>query len=138
MLAPALVAALQDKTPSEVHSEPESYGRWAENAVGAQLLRAGLEVFYWRDRDLELDFIAKKGSRVIAFEVSISDRKSGGENLDRLARKCGASKAVLVGPNGIAMDDFLRADPMVWFAEGRRQGEPDKKSSARQRARAEF
>ncbi len=119
VLAPALVAALQDKTPAEAISEPEVYGRWAENAVGAHLLRAGLEVYYWRDRDLELDFIAKKGSRTIAFEVCISDRKGEVESLDRLARKCGVSKAVLVGPAGIGLDDFLRADPMVWFAQGK-------------------
>lgn len=115
VLAPALVAALQDKTPAEASAEPEVYGRWAENAVGAHLVRSGLEVFYWRDRDLELDFIAKKGSKAVAIEVSISPQKAGGETLDRLAQWCGVSKALLVGPRGMSLDEFLRSDPAALF-----------------------
>ena len=115
VLAPALVAAVQDKTPAEAMADPELYGRWAENAVGAHLLGSGLEVFYWRERDLELDFIAKKGVKAVAFEVSISQRKSGGEALDRLARRCGASKAVLIGPAGVSLEEFLSSDPSAWF-----------------------
>ena len=79
------------------------------------MLKAGLEVFYWRERDLELDFIAKKGGEAIAFEVSISQKKIGGAPLDRLANRCGASKAVLIGPAGVGIGEFLQSDPLSWF-----------------------
>lgn len=114
VMAQALIAAVQDKAPADIAKEPALYGRWAENAVGAHLLRAGLEVFYWRERDLEVDFIAKKGGKSLAIEVSVSPKKRGRE-LRRLAEKCGASKALLVGPEGVDLAKFLGADPAAWF-----------------------
>ena len=49
------------------------WGRLVENAVGAQLYyltaRHGGELFYFQDRDKEIDYILKIGNRLIAIEV---------------------------------------------------------------------
>lgn len=34
------------------------FGRYFENIVGARLIEAGWDVFYWKDRDLEVDYVA--------------------------------------------------------------------------------
>jgi predicted AAA+ superfamily ATPase len=48
-------------------------GRLFENAVGARLYwlaqEEGWELFYWRERNFEVDYILSKGSRLIAIEV---------------------------------------------------------------------
>jgi len=48
-------------------------GRLVENAVGAALVvqaeQEGGEVFYWRDRQNEADFVFRRGSRLLALEV---------------------------------------------------------------------
>ncbi len=114
VMAQALLAAIQRKTPAALLRDPALYGRWAENAVGAHLIKAGLDVFYWRDRDLEIDFVAKKGSDSLAVEVGVSMKKRSGE-IKALARRCGANKAMLVGPRGVTLEEFLKTDPSRWF-----------------------
>ena len=46
------------------------YGRLIENAVGATLLNADESVFYWSDRDKEVDFIVQRGNDILAIEVT--------------------------------------------------------------------
>lgn len=52
---------------------PEWKGRLVENAVGAALVtlaeQNGGELFYWRERDLEVDYIFKSGTKLLAIEV---------------------------------------------------------------------
>jgi len=49
------------------------WGRMIENTVGAKLFssvqEAGGELFYWRERDDEVDYVVKIGKRLIAIEV---------------------------------------------------------------------
>lgn len=35
----------------------EKFGRYFENAIGARFLEAGWKTYYWKDRDLEVDFV---------------------------------------------------------------------------------
>lgn len=48
-------------------------GRLTENAIGVKLLaitqETGGELFYWRDRDNEVDYVIQAGDRLIAIEV---------------------------------------------------------------------
>ena len=37
--------------------EPERFGRYFENAVGARFIEAGWETYYWKHRDFEVDFV---------------------------------------------------------------------------------
>lgn len=115
--AQALVAAIQDKKPSELAKNPALYGRWLENAVGAHLLRTGLDVFYWRERDQEIDFIVRRGTAVAAIEVSASGKNHTPAELERLARRLQIERSVVVGPQGVPADEFLRTDPAAWLKE---------------------
>lgn len=118
ILAQALIAAMQGRTPEHLARDPERYGRWAENAVGAHLLRAGCEVYYWRDRDKEIDFIARKDGASIAIEVGTKKKRRIPGALDRLARGLGIGKTLVVGAGGIPLEQFLRGDPADYFHGG--------------------
>jgi predicted AAA+ superfamily ATPase len=111
VLAQALIAAVQGRTAADLTKDRERYGRWAKNAVGAHLLRSGFEVFYWRDRDEEIDFIARRRGTVCAIEVTVSAKKRGAAPLRRLATRLGISKTLVVGPGGVDLGDFLKTDP---------------------------
>lgn len=110
VMSQALLAAIQGKSPVGSAEDRGIYGRWVENAVGAHLLRSGFEVFYWRERDDEIDFIARRKGVVIAIEVGVSDKKRGAP-LVRLAERLGIKRTLIVGPSGTAIDQFLGNDP---------------------------
>ncbi len=74
----SLVTALTPAIIKNGRIDPAWKGRLVENAVGAALVaiaeREGSEVFYWRDRQEEVDYILKRGQLLVAIEV-----KSGKE-----------------------------------------------------------
>ena len=114
VMAQALLAAIQGKTIEDLAKDRALYGRWAENAVGAHLIRSGFELFYWRERDLEINFIARRQDLLLAIEVGVSDRKSPAP-LIHLAKKAGIDKTLLIGPGGIEIGHFLSEDPSSWI-----------------------
>ncbi len=114
VMSQALISAVQNKAQKELEEDAEFYGRLAENAVGAHLIRSGLEVFYWRQRDEEIDFIARRGKDVLAIEVSVSPQKKAGD-LKRAAHHCGIAKTLLVRPGETSLEEFLNSDPLAYL-----------------------
>lgn len=72
----ALVSATAGLRFGEVRSDPERWGRLVESAVGAHLAAAAAtgacELSWWRDRDREVDFVARRGGRVTAIDEFLS------------------------------------------------------------------
>lgn len=110
VMAQALVSAVRDIGQAELSGSPKLYGRLAENAVGAHLLKAGLDLYYWRDRDEEIDFIVRKGGKTAAIEVGTSTDKTAG-TLRRLAARLNIGNTYIVGPAGIPLEEFLSGSP---------------------------
>ena len=52
----ALIRAFE--RPVDRAISPDRLGRYVENAVGARLIEAGWDVYYWKSRNLEVDFVA--------------------------------------------------------------------------------
>lgn len=69
----ALITALRGVSINETRQDRAFYGRLVENAVGAALLNDGESVFYWSDRDKEVDFIVQRGTDILAVEVTIGN-----------------------------------------------------------------
>jgi predicted AAA+ superfamily ATPase len=85
-------------------------GRLVETAVGAYLLARSMEedfrVFWWREREAEVDFVIQKGSAVTAIEVKSGRLKNVNGSLEFLKKNPGALLLVAGGPN-ISVEDFL-------------------------------
>lgn len=103
----------------EARSDPAWWGRVTESAVGAHLANAAAagecEIFYWRDRGREVDFVVRSGRRLTAVEVK-SGRTS--DALPGMAAFAGAfrpDKMLLVGGDGIPLEDFLGAPVSSWL-----------------------
>ena len=91
-----------------------------ETAVGAHILRgahaSGFELSWWREANCEVDFVMRKGRSLVAIEVKSGRRRDGLPGLDLFARRHPATRRLMVGADGIDLEDFLLADPECWFS----------------------
>jgi predicted AAA+ superfamily ATPase len=73
VLNTALLTVQSGLSLEEAISNPEFWGRLTESAVGAHLANAAateeLELFYWRDRNREVDYVIRSGQHLLALEV---------------------------------------------------------------------
>lgn len=120
VLNTALLTAQSGMTPEEATVDTEFRGRLIESAVGAHLVNGGIdgtcEVFYWRERGREVDFIVKSGRRIIAIEVKSGRRRDALPGMEAFAAAFRPSRKLLVGADGIAVEDFLSKPALHWVA----------------------
>ncbi|MDR2487808.1 MAG: DUF4143 domain-containing protein [Clostridiales Family XIII bacterium] len=89
---------------------PKDRGRLVESAVGASLLARSkeecFEVYWWRERNNEVDFVIKKGDRLTAIEVKSGLVKNVGGSLI-FKKQYPQAYALIVGSTGTPLEDFL-------------------------------
>jgi len=82
----ALMSALAGQEFKTVRGDPELWGRWVESAVGAHLVNSsieyGFELFYWRERGREVDFVVRYQGRLLAIEVKSHKRRTALSGMD--------------------------------------------------------
>ncbi len=96
----------------------EFWGRLVESAVGAHLVNTAagtrVEVFYWRERSREVDFVLRSGKRLAAIEVTSRRRKDALPGLEAFSRAFKPDRLLLVGGDGIPLEDFLLQPALGW------------------------
>lgn len=121
ILNTALMSSISGRTFSEWQNDPTLWGRLVESAVGAHLLNsaagAGVEIFYWRDHNMEVDFVAKKGNSLLAIEVKSGLHKREHLGLKAFQSKFPQAKTLLVGQHGIPLDEFLSFEISHWIGK---------------------
>jgi len=113
-----LTSAIVGEPFKNCRNDHSWWGRLVENAVGAHLLNhlAGLSysVYYWRNKGAEVDFVVKTPKKIWAIEV-----KSGKpQNLRGIAyfrKMYPAMKPLIIGHQGMALDEFFKTDPKELF-----------------------
>lgn len=114
----ALMTALAGATFEEVRGDAAQWGRWVESAVGAHLVNAAasgaFELFYWRDRNREVDFVARSGRQVTAIEVKSGRATDRREGMDAFVAEFRPKRRLLVGTGGIPVEEFLARDAVEW------------------------
>ena len=124
VMAQALVTSVRNAQAKTIAESPELLGRLTENAVGAALVRMaaqyGGEVFYWRERDLEVDYVLKLSGKVLAIEVKSGRAKETHSGLSAfLARNKEAKGIVISNTSGVksqkslSLEDFFQAPERV-------------------------
>lgn len=111
VLNTALMSAQSDKTLKEAKEDTEYWGRLVESAIGAYLLNqirgTQIELFYWREKNQEVDFVLRKGKKIIALEVKSSLKKETLSGMNAFINMYAPSKALLIGNQGIPIEEFL-------------------------------
>ena len=91
------------------------WGRVFESAIGAHIVSSaftgGYEVFYWRERDKEVDYIIKKKNRIAAIEVK-SNRDTYNAGLAEVRENYHPYASLVVGEGGMKAEDFLSINPI--------------------------
>lgn len=91
----------------------KSWGRIFESGIGAYLVSQAFvhrfEVFYWRERDDEVDFVLRKKGSVVAIEVKSNAGKRT-DGLDKFSHSFKPQSAFILGDGGVRAEDFLSMD----------------------------
>lgn len=120
VLNTALMTAIAGLSFPEWRNDRARWGRLVETAIGAHLLNTsfgtGIEVYYWRERDREVDFVLKQGSKLVAIEVKSGVYKGKHTGLSAFVQRFPHARILLVGEGGIPLPDFLRQNATDWLS----------------------
>ncbi len=115
----ALMNVYATSSFEEQRLDLEKWGRLVESAIGSHLLnyadKLGYKVYYWRDKNNEVDFIIERNHKVWAIEVK-SGKRSMNKGLGLFREAFHPYRAFVVGTDGISVEDFLSADLDAFFS----------------------
>jgi len=107
----ALITAQQSSSFSDAKKNGEFWGHLVESSVGATILNKikgkGIDLFYWAGNNREVDFVICKGKSIIAIEVKSSRKKTNLPGIELFSKEFNVKKKLLVGENGIPIQEFL-------------------------------
>jgi len=118
VLNTALMTAMSTLTLSKARQDRQFWGRLIESAVGAHLVNAAAEgtckVFYWRDRNREVDFIVQAGDELTAIEVKSGRSADSLPGIAAFEKTFRSTRKLLVGSEGINVEEFLSYPVEHW------------------------
>jgi hypothetical protein len=118
VLNSALIGAQSGMTLAEARADPAFWGRVVESAAGAHLANAAAagecELFYWRDRNREVDFVVRAGRTVTAIEVKSGRSRDTLPGMEAFSVAFKPRRKLLVGGDGIALEEFLSQPVLHW------------------------
>ena len=118
VLNTALMAAQSGYTFEEAKADRSFWGRLVESAVGAHLFNtksSGVDLHFWRDDNHEVDFVLRRGPRLVAFEVKSGLRRARVSGLGKFEERFDVTASILVGEGGIPLSEFLSVPAGEWL-----------------------
>ncbi len=89
------------------------WGHIFESGIGAYIVSQAFvhrfEVFYWRERNYEVDFVLRKRGSSVAIEVK-SNAEKRTDGLERFRQLFNPQSSFIVGDGGINAEEFLTMD----------------------------
>ena len=114
----ALMSAQSNKSYKEAISDSIFWGHLTESCIGAHILNkirgTQIEVFYWREKNEEVDFILKKEKSVTAIEVKSSYKKDTFSGLKYFSKAFNPKRILIIGNQGISIEEFLKEPIENW------------------------
>ncbi len=111
VLNTGLMTAFSTLSFEETQADGDRWGRLVESAVGAHLANEAAtgqgSLFYWRDRNREVDFVFQHGSSITAIEVKSGAASLAQPGLEAFNSQYKRSRPLLVGGDGVSVDKFL-------------------------------
>ena len=97
---------------------PKAWGRYVESAIGAYLVNQaqiiGYKVFYWRDKNDEVDYVLTYRNRKVAIEVK-SGRRTANTGIKKFAENYHPHRTIVVGSGGLSVEEFMTLDLALLF-----------------------
>ncbi len=109
----ALKMVYSPLTFEQAITDRKAWGHIFESGIGAYLVSQAFvhrfEVFYWRERNDEVDFILRKKGSMVAIEIkSNAEKRTAG--LDKFKEFFAPQSSFIVGEGGINAEEFLSMD----------------------------
>lgn len=118
----ALMTAQSSYSLEDAKADREYWGHLVESAVGAHLANAAAvgecEVFYWRERNVEVDFVTRHGHALTALEVKSGRASAARSGLQVFSELFKPQRKLLVGSDRIALESFLSRPAEFWTKRG--------------------
>lgn len=115
----ALMTSLSGLSFKHAREDLQTWGRIVECAVGAHLLAAGTEkgvdLFYWREGNYEVDYVLRQGRALAAIEVKSGSKKIHASGLENFARRYKCRKVLIGGASGISLEQALAMKIEAFF-----------------------
>lgn len=117
----ALMASQSDYNFAAAKQNSEYWGRLVESAIGAHLVNSSfgsneVQIFYWRSGNFEVDFVIKRGAKVMALEVKSTKRAVMLSGLAEFKKSYKNATPFLVGgSSGVALEEFLVQPLANWL-----------------------
>jgi predicted AAA+ superfamily ATPase len=115
----ALMSAQDPRSFEDARGDGDRWGRLVESSVGAHLLNSSfgttMSVTYWRERNCEVDFVLQHGKTTVAIDVKSGGRRESLPGMAVFARQFKPKRQLLVGGQGIALEEFLTKPPAFWL-----------------------
>jgi len=119
VLNTALMTAQSGLTFEDARADREFWERLTESAVGAHLSNAAAagvcELYYWRERNREVDFVTRAGRVLTAIEVKSARARDVQPGLTAFSDAFKPKRSLLVGGGGIPVGDFLAKPVEHWI-----------------------
>jgi uncharacterized protein len=119
VLNTALLSAQSGLSLPEARADGVFWGRLVESAVGAHLANAAAAgdcgVFYWRERNREVDFVVKAGRILTAIEVKSGRAREFLPGIAAFVKEFKPNRTLLVGDGGIPIEQFLARPVAHWI-----------------------
>ncbi len=114
----ALMTAASDYTFTQAQADRTFWGRLVESAAGAHILNtasSNVRVHYWREQQLEVDFVLHRGPGTIAIEVKSGTRMRRLRGLETFSQRFSPQRTMLLGESGTSLTEFLSVPADKWF-----------------------
>lgn len=116
----ALMTAQAAVSFSEAQKNRDFWGRLTESAVGAHLVNSvtgtKMEVFYCRERSMEVDFVLRSGKSIVAIEVKSGRSRAELPGMEAFKKTFHPKRTLLVGGQGISVEEFLEKPATYWLS----------------------
>jgi uncharacterized protein len=112
------LSAQKNEYFNEIIQLPEKWGHIIESSIGAHLINhstsENYSVYYWRDRNYEVDFVLERRGKVIALEVKSNDSEMS-KGLEVFNHKFKPDKLYLITNRGLSWKELLKINPIELF-----------------------
>ncbi|WP_285010523.1 ATP-binding protein [Pedobacter faecalis] len=114
----ALISAQKNESFDEIRQDPKEWGRMVESAIGSHLVNSalteGFSIFYWRERNDEIDFVLERRGKVVGLEVKSGNDQSN-TGLSKFQQQFNPDKILMIGNSGLSVEEFLSFNPVTLF-----------------------
>jgi predicted AAA+ superfamily ATPase len=116
----ALMTAASDFTFDKAQKDRDAWGRLVESAAGSHLINStrgtNADIFYWRERSHEVDFVLKSGRSLVVIEVKSGRAKESFTGMEAFGKEFKVSRKILVGASGVSVEEFLLKPAEHWLS----------------------